>query len=310
MTSTLERHEASTSVRFRVASALIWISVPLNALVFALAWNQLPARLATHFDFNNQPNGWMPREGAFAFFLLFAAMMAAIATWTLSRVTSPDLSAWGLAGLFYVIAGTLLWAENAVIAYNVSGKPVNVAPVLGTGIGATLLVIIVALGTRRGAALSTARLLAEENHSSPLWGLVLFTPAVAMACFAYYLPVVPLRIAIVIGTLPLLGAAVMAWAGFHYLFSSSGVEVRILGFRLRSIPAADIQSYAIDRWSALGGYGIRGVGDKRAYVWGNRGVRIKIREGEVFLGHDTPDKIVRDLDIVTHHKEHEGAPGS
>src|SRR5581483_4565210 len=135
MTSASERQEASTA--FRVASALIWIFVPLNALVLALAWNQLPGRLATHFDFNNQPNGWMPREGAFAFFLIFAAMMAAIATWTLSRVTRPDLSAWALAGLFYVIAGTLLWAENAVIAYNVSGKPVNVAPVLSTGIVAT-----------------------------------------------------------------------------------------------------------------------------------------------------------------------------
>lgn len=167
MTSASERQEASTA--FRVASALIWIFVPLNALVFALAWNQLPGRLATHFDFNNHPNGWMPREGAFAFFLVFAAMMAAIATWTLSRVTRPDLSAWALAGLFYVIAGTLLWAENSVIAYNVSGKPVNVAPVLSTGIVATLLVIVIALGTRRGAALSSKRVLAKENHSSPRW---------------------------------------------------------------------------------------------------------------------------------------------
>ncbi len=91
------------------------------------------------------------------------------------------------------------------------------------------------------------------------------------------------------------------------LFSSSGVEVRTLGFRLRSIPAADIKSYALDRWNVIGGYGIRGVGDKRAYVWGNRGVRIKTLEGEVFLGHDSPEQIIRDLDLITRKHEARGA---
>jgi len=43
-----------------------------------------------------------------------------------------------------------------------------------------------------------------------------------------------------------------------------------------------------------------------AYVWGKRGVRIKTSEGEVFLGHSQPEKLVRDLDLMTHnHEEHE-----
>jgi hypothetical protein len=97
----------------------------------------------------------------------------------------------------------------------------------------------------------------------------------------------------------MLAGAAMAWSGFHYLFTPAGIEIRTLGFRLRSIPAHDIESYTSDGWNVFGGYGIRGIGEKRAYVWGNRGVRIKTSEGEVFLGHDEPEKIVSDLDLVT-----------
>jgi hypothetical protein len=97
----------------------------------------------------------------------------------------------------------------------------------------------------------------------------------------------------------MLAGAAMAWSGFHYLFTPAGIEIRTLGFRLRSIPTYEIKRYEVGSWTLLGGYGIRGIGEKRAYVWGNRGVRIKTSEGEVFLGHDEPEKIVRDLDLVT-----------
>ena len=40
----------------------------------------------------------------------------------------------------------------------------------------------------------------------------------------------------------------------------------------------------------MGGYGIRGIGERRAYVWGNTGVRIMLSDGEVFLGHHEPGK--------------------
>jgi hypothetical protein len=59
-----------------------------------------------------------------------------------------------------------------------------------------------------------------------------------------------------------------------------------------------IQSYAAESWSALRGYGIRGVGNTRAYVWGNKVVRIKTSNGDVVLGHNDPPRIVRDLDLV------------
>jgi hypothetical protein len=42
------------------------------------------------------------------------------------------------------------------------------------------------------------------------------------------------------------------------------------------------------------------VGNRRAYVWGNKGVLIKTAHGEIFLGHADPDRIVRDLDAIRH----------
>ena len=102
-------------------------------------------------------------------------------------------------------------------------------------------------------------------------------------------------------TLPavlLLGVTALAWSGFRYRFTTHGVEISTLGFRLRSIPLQNIKAYAVAPWSALGGYGIRGIGERRAYVWGNTGVRIMLADGEVFLGYAEPEKIMNDLNTI------------
>lgn len=291
----------------RIFTALMWLALPIMAAMYAMNWQQLPARLASHFDLANHPTGWMSREGSLAFLLVMVIFVAALATLILSRVQKPDPAAWSLLVLFYVILGTLLWAGKAIIAYNVHGEPVNVAPVLITGMGAALLVVITALATRRGAQLPASNVLAVERHASSTMALVLGVASVAMIAVIAAIPVIAVRIALGVAAVLMLASAVLAWDGFHYLFGSSGVEVRTLGFRLRSIPAADIKSYAVDSWKIIGGYGIRGVGDKRAYVWGKCGVLIKTLDGEVFLGHDSPDQIIRDLDLITRNHEARGA---
>jgi len=55
-----------------------------------------------------------------------------------------------------------------------------------------------------------------------------------------------------------------------------------------------------EKWVALRGYGIRGVGKTRAYVWGNNVVHITTIDGEVFLGTNDPARTVRDLDMMRH----------
>jgi hypothetical protein len=291
-------------------TALMWLAVPAMAGLYAMAWPKLPAHLATHFDFANHPNGWMSREASLVFSLMLGIFFVGLATLILSRVKNPDPAAWALLVFFYVIIATLLWAEHRVIAFNVHREPLNVAPVLFAGVSAAILVVIIALGTRRGVQLPASNVMAVERHGSAMLASVLGAAAVAMTAALSAIPVAGARVALGFGVVLMLAGAAVAWDGFRYVFSPAGIEIRTLGFRLRSIPAADIQNYAVDRWNILGGYGIRGVGTKRAYVWGNRGVRIDTFEGEVFLGHDEPEKIVHDLDRITGNHEARASHGS
>jgi len=40
------------------------------------------------------------------------------------------------------------------------------------------------------------------------------------------------------------------------------------------------------------------VGNHKAYVWGKSGVRVEMYDGEVFLGHNDPQRIVHDLNVI------------
>ena len=139
-------------------------------------------------------------------------------------------------------------------------------------------------------------LLAEETHSGRAWSLLILLALIGPVLGMWLVPsrgiLWPL---ILVG----LFAWAMAWSGFQYRFLRDSVEIRMLGFRLRSIPKQSIVSYSIEPWAFLRGYGIRGIGNTRAYVWCNQVVHIRTSNGEIFLGHAEPERIVRDLDMVT-----------
>lgn len=141
--------------------------------------------------------------------------------------------------------------------------------------------------------------IAEETHTGRIWCLLvlplLILPAMSVALF----PTSPARWGLALVALIGLGVVAMMWSGFRYRFLRHGVEIRTCGFHLRSIPKQAIVSYSIESWGLPRGYGIRGIGSSRAYVWGNKVVHIRTTNGEVYLGHDDPERIVRDLDQVT-----------
>ena len=283
--------------------ALPWLGLALIALRYSMVWDRLPVRLATHFNAANQPNGWMSREGSLYFILglyfflvtLFSVVLVAI-QW--ARKLEP--AAWAILGLFYVILGVVFYSNEAVLAYNLTGAPIQLLPMIIPVLVAIVVVSIIAFSSRRGKSLPSGSVLAEEVHAGRFFALVFFIPAIFELAAIYALPNTVARLAFGIGALISLMVGAIAWSGFTYLFTTTGVEIRTLGFRLRSIPTEQIREYAADRWSMIGGYGIRGLGARRAYIWGNRGVRIKTSDGEVFLGHSNPDKIVRDLDAIKH----------
>ena len=288
------------SKSYRTMTALLWMALPLTVLQFWTAWNQLPTRMASHFGAAGQPNGWMSREALAIFFLVLLTFLLATFTWVLTRVRNPDTLAWALLAMFYVVVGMLLSVNSAMLKYNLYGHPLNILPELVMVFIAAFVVVGVALGAKRGRVLlrQAAAADVEQVHASPLWALLFAVlTAIELAVIAV-IPLPGLRLVMALPALLLLGVTALAWSGFHYRFTSHGVEISTLGFRLRSIPLQSIKAYAVAPWNPLYGYGVRGTGERRAYVWGNTGVRIMLADGEVFLGHAEPEKIMNDLNAI------------
>ncbi len=293
---------------YRALTAMLWLALPLTGLQYWSVWDQLPTRMATHFGASGQPNGWMPREASLIFAVGLTVFLLGAFTWALTRVRKPDLLAWSFLAMVYVVLGVLFSINAAVLNNNLYGRPLNVVPALTVVFIAAVGVTAVALATKRGVELprQAEAVETEEVHGSPLWTLVFAVlTAVELGVIAI-IPLQGLRFVMTLPALLLLGATALAWSGFHYRFTGHGVEISTLGFRLRSIPLQNIKAYAVAPWSPLGGYGIRGIGERRAYVWGNTGVRIMLSDGEVFLGHREPERVMNDLNVIRQNqKAHE-----
>jgi hypothetical protein len=289
---------------YRTITALLWLALPLIGLQYWIVWGQLPARMASHFGATGEPNGWMTRETSVIFSLVLVAFLLATFTFMLSRIHKPDALAWSLLAMFYVVCGVLVSVTSSVLDYNIHGRPLNIVPEMVVTFLAAFAVIAVAVSAKRGPklprhpAFTQAEAHTQEVHASSLWALVFLVMTVVELGVVTIIPVGALRLVMVLPALLFLGVTVLAWGGFHYRFSSHGVEISTLGFRLRSIPLENIRAYAVAPWNPTGGYGIRGIGERRAYVWCNTGVRIMLSDGEVFLGHNDPERIMTDLNVI------------
>jgi hypothetical protein len=295
--------QKSPSQNFRLLAALPWLALVYVASRYWQVWDRLPARMATHFDASGRPNGWMSREVALGFMLGVLVFVLIAFTLILARVRRTEAGSWAFLALFGLAAGTICWINESLLAYNLEGNPVQVGPVLIVTFLTVLIVIAVLLGSKRGVTLPGTPVITEEVHAVPAWALVFALPLLIELAAMVAIRNTAVRIGLGFGLVLFSTVAAGAFRGFQYVFTDAGLEVRTLGFRLRSIPSGQIKSYEISRWNPLGGYGIRGIGDRRAYVWGNRGVRIETTEGEVFLGHRRPERVIHDLDLMTHNHE-------
>jgi Protein of unknown function (DUF1648) len=287
---------------FAILTWLMWLALPLTGLRYWQVWDELPVRMATHFAANGQPNGWMPRETSLYFALGLTAFVLIIFTGLalaiLRQKATPDLASFALLGFFYVILGFVFYVNNGVLKHNLTGSPVAVTPMLLGVPVAIVLFTVIYVRAQRGQALPEGQTLAEEVHNSPVFALLFLIVSGIQGVLFASIPQLGARIAMGLMALLFVLLAAQAWSGFRYRFMPSGLEISTLGFRLRSIARDQIGRYGVEKWTALRGYGIRGVGNTRAYVWGNQVVHITTLEGEVFLGHNDPARIVRDLDAM------------
>lgn len=287
---------------FTILTALMWLALPLTALRYWQVWDQLPARMATHFAADGHPNGWMSREVALYYALGVTAFLlivfTGIAFVVLKQKAATDTSSFALLGLFYAILGFMFYVNNSILQHNLTGNAVTVAPVLLGVPFAIVLFTLIYIRGQRGAALPQGQTLAEETHGSRPFAVFFAALAVFEFVILAAIPQTGVRIGMGVLCLFFLVIAAHAWTGFQYRFTPAGLEISTLGIRLRSIGRDQIGRYSIEQWNALRGYGIRGVGNTRAYVWANQVVHITTLEGEVFLGHNDPARIVRDLDAM------------
>jgi hypothetical protein len=294
---------------FQFAVLLLWLVLPLVAVQYTEVWNQLPARVATHFNAAGQANGWMSRGESVNFGVGFIAFLLMIFTALLlynarSRV---DGFSWATLGFCALVLGEMVEVNRGIVKYNLQGAPLQLGGMLiAVPIAAILLIAVYVVSRREpglpsSSAISAADVLVEETHSGRSMALFILAAMIGLGLAAAAVPAPALRLSLALVGLIGLATVVAAWSGFQYRFLRHGLEIRALGFRLRSIPRQQIQSYAIEPWSALRGYGIRGIGNSRAYVWGNKVVHIKTLNGDIFLGHSDPQRIVRDLDRVMSH---------
>ena len=290
---------------FQLAIVLLWLALPLVAHLYLQVWDQLPAHVATHFNAAGQANGWMSPVQALQFGVGFLAFLLVVFTPLLLYTAHRrvDAFSWALLLFCALILGLMVEVNRGIVNYSAYATPMPTGAILiPIPIAAILLIAIYIVSRREPPFPSTPNvagdLLAEETHAGRLWTLIILPAIVVPAFAASSAPNSALRVSMVLVGLIVFVTIVAIWNGFQYRFLRHGVEIRILGFRLRSISRQQIQSYAAESWNALRGYGIRGVGNTRAYVLGNKVVHIKTTNGDVYLGHSDPDRIVRDLDMV------------
>jgi hypothetical protein len=289
---------------YKTLAALLWFAPVAICIRYRQLWDLLPARMATHFDTAGHPNGWMTREMSLYWSAGFLALMAVIffvVLFVIQKKYELTKLSWTLLIFFHAEIWTFVYLMNSLAEFSLRHTPLAISPLPIVSAIGVLVVLVVALTEKRGAAFASGEILAEEVHSGRKLTLLFLVPPVILAPIALAIPLPAVRLALSIAAVIMLAAFAMAWDGFHYYFTRHGVEIRTLGFRLKSIPLLQIKNYKIQSWSPIRGYGIRGVGNCKAYVWGNTGVRLDLFDGSVFLGHSDPQRIVHDLNVIKHY---------
>src|SRR5258708_8527726 len=96
------------SKSYRTMTALLWMALPLTVLQFWTVWNQLPARMASHFGAAGQPHGWVWRGALAIFFLALLTFLLAPFPWRPTRACNPPTLAWALLPKLSSVVGVLL----------------------------------------------------------------------------------------------------------------------------------------------------------------------------------------------------------
>jgi hypothetical protein len=137
------------------------------------------------------------------------------------------------------------------------------------------------------------QVIAEEVHRGR--GAIILYGWLGCAIYAICLPIDDIAAVRVVSTILAflaLAVGILAECGYRYRFTSRGLEISTLGFPLRFIPVDQILHYEPAKWTPRDRWNFGIYGRRRSFVWGGPGLRIETLDGQVYLGHEFPEKIV------------------
>jgi hypothetical protein len=109
---------------YKTVTWLMWVALPTTALNYWRAWDQLPRRMAVHFDANWQPNGYTSREGALMLGLgIMAAMLVLFTVGALAARALKPSASWPMLTVFYIVLGFLWTGNHYIVEHNLNPQP-------------------------------------------------------------------------------------------------------------------------------------------------------------------------------------------
>jgi len=294
-------------IRFLILAGL-WLAPICVALRLAFVWKQLPKPVAVHFTMSGSPDAFWLRQ-TFALFTV-AIIFAAVGLGSLYfRASSSATGKFVIAVLTFVVL-VQTGAIWAVINFNLGQTHIDWARVFLLPAAAAIVVFAVlglispskpsANGRTAPAVIGTVLAVFYHYCRKHFWLLI---PALLIPSLMWILGGTTGRIIALLLTGLLAVVLIGVWRGFEYRVTTSGVEVRSLGVRLKFLPASCIRSFSkveVDPLAEMGGWGIRRGSGMTAYIWGKRGVKINSDLGQVLLGYSRPDDL---LDVLTAMKQ-------
>jgi hypothetical protein len=104
----------------------MWLALPISAWNYWRVWDQLPARMAVHFDANWRPNGFTSREGALQLGLgIMFVMLVVFTVAGLSVFYFKPASKWPLLLVSYVVLGFCWYGNYSIVEFNLKALPAH-----------------------------------------------------------------------------------------------------------------------------------------------------------------------------------------
>ena len=103
---------------------LMWPALPVVAWMYWSAWDQLPARMAVHFDANWQPNGYTSREGALLLglgILFVLLVLFTVATLIIDTMKPPVF--WPALVISYGVLSVCVYGNHMIVKFALRPKP-------------------------------------------------------------------------------------------------------------------------------------------------------------------------------------------